>query len=50
MKRFIKNTLLRIVIIAIALLMQALIQYAFITWLYDKLTRIEMVLDRKSVV
>ncbi len=44
MKRFFKNTFLRIVIIIAGLLLQAMIQYSIVTWLHDQLTWIEAIL------
>ncbi len=44
MKRFLKNTFLRIVIIIAGLLLQTMIQYSIVTWLSDQLTWIEAIL------
>ena len=44
MKHFIKNTLLRILIILAAAILQFAIQYSFLTWLNDKVAWIDVVL------
>ena len=49
-KRFLKTSFSRILVLLIAVIFQIIIQYFFVHWLYDKLTWIEAFLRLLAVI